>query len=46
MERYYHALGLEEYCQNDYTTQDNLQIQHSLYQITNSIFQRTRMKKN
>ena len=33
-----------QYCQNDYTTQDNLQIQCNPYQITNSIFHRTRTK--
>ena len=31
-------------CQNDYTTQGNLQIQCNPYQITNGIFQRTRTK--
>ena len=40
----YHVLGLEEYCENDYTTQSNLQIQCNPYQITNGIFQRTRTK--
>ena len=29
-------------CENDYTTQSNLQIQCNLYQTTNGIFQRTR----
>ena len=28
----------KQYCQNDYTTQGNLQIQHNPYQITNDIF--------
>ena len=32
------------YCQNDYTTQGNLQIQHNPYQITNGTFHRTRTK--
>ena len=31
-----------QYCQNDYTTQCNLQIQCNLYQITNGIFYGTR----
>ena len=33
-----------QYCQNYYITQNNLQIQCNLYQITNGIFQRTRQK--
>ena len=33
------------YCQNDCTTQGNLQIQGNPYQITNGIFYRTRTKK-
>ena len=33
-----------KYCQNNYTTQSNLQIQCNLYQITNGIFQRIRTK--
>ena len=41
----YHVLGLEDrYCENDYTTQSNLQIQCDHYQITNGIFHRTRTK--
>ena len=32
------------YCQNDYTTKGNLQIQCNCYQITNGIFHRTRTK--
>ena len=40
----YHVPGLEEYCENDYTTQSNLQIQHNPYQITNDIFNRIRSK--
>ena len=32
------------YCQNDYATQDNLQIQCNPHQITNGIFHRTRPK--
>jgi len=38
-----------QYCQNDYTTQTNLQIQCNPYQITSGIFfffHRTRTKKN
>ena len=34
----------DQYCQNDYNTQGNLQIQWNLYQITNSIFYKTRTK--
>ena len=33
-----------QYCENDYTTPSNLQIQCSPYQITNGIFYRTRAK--
>ena len=36
-----------QYCENDYTTKCNLQIQRNLYQITNGIFfffYRTRTK--
>ena len=33
-----------QYCENDYTTKCNLQIQGNLYQITNGIFHRTRSK--
>ena len=33
-----------QYCQNDYNTQGNLQIQCNLYQITNGIFYKTRTK--
>ena len=37
--------GLKEsMCQNDYTVQGNLQIQYNPYQVTNGIFQRTRIK--
>ena len=35
-----------QYCENDYTTQSNLQIQFNPYQITNGIFYRTRTKKS
>ena len=34
-----------QYCENDYTTQSNLQIQCNPYQITNDIFHRTGTKK-
>ena len=41
----YHVLGLEEStCENDYTTQGNLEIQCNPYQITNGIFYGTRTK--
>ena len=33
-----------QYCENDYTTKCNLQVQRDLYQITNGIFHRTRTK--
>ena len=33
-----------QYCENDYTTQSNLQIQCNPYQITNGIFYRSRTK--
>ena len=33
-----------QYCENDYTTKCNLQIQWDPYQITNGIFHRTRTK--
>jgi len=33
-----------QYCENDYTTKCNLQIQYNHYQITNGIFHRTRTK--
>ena len=35
-----------QYCENDYTTQSNLQIQCNSYQITDGIFHRIRTKKN
>ena len=45
MERYSMFLGRKnQYCENDYTTKCNLQIQHNPYQITNVIFHRTRIK--
>ena len=45
MERYSKILGRKkQYCENDYTTKCNLQIQYNPYQITNGIFHRTRAK--
>ena len=45
MERYSVFLDLEnQYCQNDYTTQGNLQIQCNTYQMTNGIFHREQKK--
>ena len=35
-----------QYCENDYTTKCNLQIQCNPYQITNGIFHRTKTIKN
>ena len=32
------------YCENDYSTQSNVQMQCNPYQITNGIFQRSRTK--
>ena len=34
-----------QYCENDYTTQSNLQIQCNCYQITNTFFHRIRTRK-
>ena len=45
MERYSLFLSRKnQYCENDYTTKLNLQIQCNPYQITNGIFHRTRKK--
>ena len=45
MERYPMFLGRKnQYCENDYTTKCNLQIQCNPYQIANGIFHRTRTK--
>ena len=33
-----------QYCENDYTTQGNVQIECNPYQVTNGIFHRTRTK--
>ena len=46
MERYSMILGRKnQYCENDYTTKCNLQIQCDPYQTTKGIFHRTRTKK-
>ena len=43
MERYTMFLGwMNQHCENDYTTQSNLQIQCNPHQTTNGIFHRTR----
>ena len=43
MERYTTFLDWKnQHCENDYTTQSNLQIQCNPYQATNSIFHRNR----
>ena len=45
MERYTMVLDwMNQYCQNDYTTQGNLQIQCNPYQIANGSFHRTKTK--
>ena len=45
MERYTVFLDWKnQYCENDYTTQSNLEIQCNPYQTTNGIFHRTRKK--
>ena len=45
MERYTMILdGKKKHCENDSTTQSNLQIQHNPYQTTTGIFHRTRTK--
>ena len=45
LERYTMFLGRKnQYCENDYTTKRNLQIQCDLYQITNGIFHKIRTK--
>ena len=46
MERYSMFLGRKnQYCENDYATKCNLQIQCDPYQNTKGIFHRTRTKK-
>ena len=45
MEKYTMFLGRKnQYCEKDYTTKHNLQIQCNPYQITNGSFHRTRQK--
>ena len=45
MERYIIFMDWKnEYFQNDYTTQGNIESQCNAYQITNGIFHRTRTK--
>ena len=45
MERYTMFLDWKnQHCENDYTTQSNVQIQGNPYQTTNGIFHRTRTK--
>ena len=45
LEIYSQFLGRKnQYCENDYNTKCNLQIQCDPYQINNGIFQRTRTK--
>ena len=45
LERYSMFLGRKnQYCENNYVTKCNLQIQCDPYQITNGIFHRTRVK--
>ena len=45
MERYTMFLDWQnQHCENNYTTQSNLQVQCNPYQITNGIFYRTRIK--
>ena len=47
MERYSMFLDKKnQYCENDYTTKQKLQIQCNPYQITNGIFHRTRTKNS
>ena len=46
MERYTMFLDWKnQHCENDYTTQSNLQVHCNPYQTTNGIFHRTRTKK-
>ena len=46
MERYCIFMGTRnQYCENDFITRNNLQVQYNLYQITNGIFHKTRTKK-
>ena len=43
-EQYHVQYWNNQCCQNDYTTQGNLQIQYNIYQVTDSIFYRIRTK--
>ena len=46
MERDAMFLGMKnQYCENDYTTKHNLQVQCDPYQIINGTFHRSRTKK-
>ena len=46
MEKYTMFLDwMNQHCENDYTTQSNLQIQCNLFQITNDILHRIRTNK-
>ena len=40
----YRSFRKNQYCQNDYIIQDNIQIQCNPYQITNGLFCRPRIK--
>ena len=45
MEKYTILLDWKnQYCENDYTTESNLQIQYNPYQTTYGVFHRTRTK--
>ena len=45
MERYFMFLGRKnQYCENDYTTQSNLQIEYNPYQITSGFFTELKQK--
>ena len=44
MERYTMFDWKNQYCENNYTTQSNLQVQCNPFQITNGIFNRIRTK--
>lgn len=47
MERYMMFLhGKNQYYENDYINQSNLQTQHQFPQITHGIFHRTRIRKS
>ena len=47
MERYSMFLGWKNhYCENNYNTQCNIQIQYNPYQITNGVFHRIIVSQN